>query len=175
MRSNTGGSPDTLALLASYLFEQAELPLFSLIPRDKAEVKRYTTASTPPLERNGTRPVYVLTSRVTFSGGEGLPYILQERKRAEVVGERTAGAANAGRRYPVNHRLALTVSNGKLETAITRSSWEGTGVDPDVAAPASNALRIAHTRALQRLLTMFRSGPWHESLKRHLAVMQGRR
>lgn len=60
----------------------------------------------------------------------------------------------------------LMVSNGKLETAIAQSSCEGTGVEPDVAVPATDALRIAHTRALERLLTTFRSGPWYESLSR---------
>ena len=32
------------------------------------------------------------------------------------------------------------------------TNWEGTGVRPDVTADTSNALRVAHHRALQRLL-----------------------
>ena len=172
MRSNGGGSPDTIALLASYLFEDAELPLFSIIPRQKSDARQYTTGTTSPPERNGTRPVYVLTSKGTFSGGEGLPFLLQERKRAVVIGERTAGAANPGRPYPVNDRLTVTVPNGQVKTAITEANWEGTGVEPDVAAPAADALRIAHSRALEQLLRTFQSGPWHDALKRHLATLQ---
>ena len=31
MRANGGGSPETLALLASYLYEDSEVPLWSLV------------------------------------------------------------------------------------------------------------------------------------------------
>ena len=92
-----------------------------------------------------------------------------------MIGERTAAAANPGGRYPVNDRLTVTVSNGQLKTAITQANWEGTGVEPDVAAPAAEALRIAHSRALARLLRTFQSGPWHDALKRHLTAVQGGR
>ena len=37
--------------------------------------------------------------------------LLQERQRAEVVGEKTAGAANPGRPYPVNDVFEVTVPN----------------------------------------------------------------
>jgi hypothetical protein len=172
MRNNSGGSPDTVALLASYLFDEADLPLFSIIPRQQSEIRRYATAVTAAPERNGRRPTYVLTSKTTFSAGEGMPFILQERKRAEVIGERTAGAANPGRQYPVNARLAVTVPNGRVTSAVSKANWEGTGVRPNVEAPASDALRVAHMRALEQLLTMHQSGPWHETLKRHLAALK---
>lgn len=175
MRNNSGGSPDTVALLAGYLFDEANLPLFSITARQPSEIRHYATAAAAAPERDARRPTYVLTSKMTFSAGEGLPFILQERRRAEVIGERTAGAANPGRAYPVNPRLAVTVPNGRVATAISGSNWEGTGVRPDVEAPAPDALRIAHQRALERLLTIHQRGPWHETLRRHLAaVREGR-
>jgi len=150
MRDNGGGSPDTVVLLMSYLFDQPSLPLLEIIPRT-GETQAYATAPAGAgIERNGSRPVFVLTSSHTFSGGEGLAYLLQEHKRAIVIGEKTAGAANPGRPYPVSETLEVTVPNGRIRSAITRSNWEGDGVTPDVIVPAATALDVALERARMR-------------------------
>jgi C-terminal processing protease CtpA/Prc len=151
MRDNSGGSPGAVALLASYLFDTPALPLFDIVDRTGKQ-DTYATESTPLRGRNGTRPVYVLTSTRTFSAGEGFAFILQERRRAEVVGERTAGAANPGRSYPVNARFEVIVPNGQVRTAVTGRNWEGAGVVPDVTAPAASALQTAHVRAIRELM-----------------------
>ena len=151
MRSNSGGSPETVALLVSYFFDAPQLPLFSVVDRLGGR-REYFTEKTPPRERNELRPVYVLTSKRTFSAGEGTAFLLQERQRAEVIGETTAGAANPGKPFPINSRFEATVPNGKIEAAVTGGNWEGGGVKPDVAVPAADALRAAHARALRRLL-----------------------
>ncbi len=135
LRGNGGGSPETVALVASYLFDTLELPLFEIVPRSADGGQTYRTEAGSLPDRDGRRPLYTLTSERTFSGGEGLAFILQERKRAEVVGETTAGAANPGRPYPLNARFAATVPNGKVQSAIRRANWEGTGVTPDVKTP----------------------------------------
>src|SRR5258708_15641373 len=152
LRGNGGGSPETVALVASYLFDTLELPLFEIVPRSADGGQTYRTEAGSLPDRDGRRPLYTLTSERTFSGGEGLAFILQERKRAEVVGETTAGAANPGRPYPLNARFAATVPNGKVQSAIRRANWEGTGVTPDVKTPATDALRVAQLRARRRLL-----------------------
>ncbi len=144
MRSNGGGSPETVVLLASYFFDAPQLPLFSVVGRS-GESRQYLTEKTPLAERNESRPVYVLTSKHTFSAGEGIAFLLQERERAEVVGERTAGAANPGRPYPVNSRFKVTVPTGKVKAAVTGRNWEGCGVRPDVPAVQPRIL-IGFTR-----------------------------
>ncbi len=147
MRHNGGGSPGTIALVMSYLFDEPGLPLFDIIPRE-GDVTSYTTEpATASLPRNGTRPIFVLTSNRTFSGGEGLAYLLQERQRATIIGERTAGAANPGRPYPVNDLFEVTVPNGHIRSAINQSNWEGDGVKPDVMSPADAAFDVALERA----------------------------
>jgi retinol-binding protein 3 len=171
MRENGGGSPDTVALLASYLFDAHGLDLFEIVSRSGSG-DRYTTLEPAVPERNGGRPVYVLTSTRTFSAGEGLAFILQERRRAEVIGEPTPGAANPGRPYPVHPRLEVTVPNAYVRTAMTGRNWEGVGVVPDLAVPARDALRSAHIRALRELLRGAQSGAWQEALKRHLAALE---
>jgi C-terminal processing protease CtpA/Prc len=48
------------------------------------------------------------------------------------VGERTAGAANPGRPFPVNDHFEVAVPTGKVVSAIRGGNWEGSGVTPDV-------------------------------------------
>ena len=172
MRENGGGSPDTVALVISYLFEAPELPLFGIVPRSGEVGRQYKTLELGPTDRNGTRPIYVLTAKQTFSAGEGFAFLLQERSRADVIGEQTAGAANPGRYYPVNANLEINVPNGQVRTAITGCNWEGKGVIPDVLVPASDALRTAHVRALRRLFEKNPDRVWQENLKHQLEKLE---
>ena len=165
MRDNGGGSPETVALLVSYLLDAAGQPLFEIVRRDGSR-DVYRTDATPPAARDGRRPIYVLTSPRSFSGGEGLAFLLQDLKRAVVVGEVTAGAANPGRPYPAGEWFEVTVPNGQLLTAVSRRNWEGTGVTPDVAAPAADALRRAHLRALDDLIAAATSEQRRNELRR---------
>jgi hypothetical protein len=147
MRANGGGSPGTVALLMSYLFDEPDLPLFDIIPRD-GEIDSYRTEpASAQMPRNGRRPIFVLTSSRSFSGGEGFAYLMQERKRAVIIGEKTAGAANPGRPYPVNEWFQVTIPNGHISSAIHHSNWEGDGVTPDILVPAAQALDVAIERA----------------------------
>lgn len=171
MRENTGGSPDTVALLASYLFDEPGLALFDIVHRSGGPGGRFATAESALPERNEARPVYVLTAARTFSAGEGLAFLLQERRRAEVVGERTAGAANPGRPYRINDRIEVTIPNGKVRSAVTGRNWEGVGVLPDIKVAASEALHVAHVRALRTLLAAAPPGPWHDTLNRQLKAL----
>lgn len=148
MRDNGGGAPGTVALLISYLFEPPERPLFEIVQRSGSR-EIYRTEPVPT--RNGRRPVYVLTSPRSFSGGEGLAFLLQDLKRATVIGEATAGAANPARPYPAGDLFDITVPNGQLLTSVTKRNWEGSGVTPDVAVPAADAFRIANLRAIDDL------------------------
>jgi C-terminal processing protease CtpA/Prc len=173
MRANTGGSPGTVALLASYLFEPA-LPLWDIVHRAPEPADHYATEAGPLAERDVKRPVYVLTSARTFSAGEGFAFILQERHRAEIVGEVTAGAANPGRPYRVNARFSITIPNGQIRSAVGGGNWEGAGVTPDVKADAADALKVAHARALRGLIERELPGPWRQALERALEALDGR-
>lgn len=172
LRDNGGGSPGTVALLISYLLDEPGRPLFEIRPRTgTADV--YVTESVSPELRNGQRAVYVLTSRRTFSGGEGLAFLLQDMKRALVIGEITAGAANPGRGYPINEIFEIHVSNGQLLTARSQRNWEGAGVVPDVPVAAADALRVAHLRAIDDLLMRMPLGPQREELARVRTLIKG--
>src|SRR3954462_2308890 len=171
MRSNGGGSPSTGALLASYLLEPG-LPLWDIAHRAPEPPDHYATVTVA--HHDVKRPVYVLTSSQTFSGGEGLAFILQERRRAEIVGEVTAGAANAGRPYRINARFSVTIPNGQVKSAVSGGNWEGAGVSPDVKAAAADALKVAHARALRGLIDRELPGPWRDTLERALKTVESR-
>jgi C-terminal processing protease CtpA/Prc len=163
MRENGGGSPETVALLISYLLDRPATPLFDIVRRDGSK-DSYRSEATPLPSRNARRPIYVLTSSRTFSAGEGLPFLLQELARAVVIGEPTAGAANPGRPYPAGSLFEITVPNAQVVTAIRRANWEGRGVTPDVAVPAAAAFRIAHLRAIDDLIAAAASPARREAL-----------
>jgi hypothetical protein len=148
LRDNVGGSPETVALLCGYLFDTPATPLFDIVSRAGQHMS-YTTADVTP--RSGSRPVFILISARTFSAGEGLAFLLQEARRAVVIGERTAGAANPGRAYPVAEGFEVNVPNGQVRSAKTGANWEGTGVTPDVPVPAADALTVARHRAAAAL------------------------
>jgi hypothetical protein len=172
MRRNSGGAPDSVALFLSYFIEKPGLPLFEIVPR-RGSATRYTTQDVSPADRNARRPVYVLTSGRTFSAGESIAYLLQDQKRAEAIGERTAGAANPGRPYSVNDRFEVTVPNGRVRAANDSGNWEGKGVTPDVQVSESDALRTAHLRALRRLAAEA-TGEWQVKLQEILTTLERR-
>jgi C-terminal processing protease CtpA/Prc len=175
MRANGGGSPETVAFLMGHLFDEGGLPMFDIVSRAGNAVS-YATPASAPAERHPRRPTYVLTSSRTFSAGEGFAFLLQERRRAEVVGERSAGAANPGRPYRVSELFEVTVPNGKVRSAVGGGNWEGKGVRPDMEVAAADALRIAHSRALKRLIEGA-EGEWRgrlEQILESLGVSDGR-
>lgn len=87
--------------------------------------------------------MYVLTSSRTFSGGEEFTYDLQTQQRATIVGETTGGGAHPVRGERIDAHFMIGVPFAKAINPITHTSWEGTGVVPDVKVPASEALEKA--------------------------------
>lgn len=86
------------------------------------------------------KPLRVLTSSATFSGGEALAFDLQELGRARVVGETTHGGAHPRIGLAVHPQLELTVPVARSVSPRSGRNWEGCGVRPDLAVPADEAL-----------------------------------
>ena len=151
LRLNGGGNPSMVALLSTYLFEGEPLHLSDVFWRDENRTEQLWTLPYVPGKRYANKPVYVLTGGQTFSAGEALAYFLKSLKRATVIGETTAGAANGGRGHRIGDHFEITVPSGRVTSPITGSNWEGTGVEPDVKVPAGIALETAHLDALRKL------------------------
>lgn len=151
MRKNGGGDPAGVAFLSSYLFEQrTHLNDLHWREGDKT-VEFWTDVSVPGPRYGEKKPVYVLTSPRTFSGGEEFSYDMQQLKRATLVGETTGGGANPGRMRLLAPNFGAFIPNGRAINPISKTSWEGTGVVPEVKVAADDALDTAHRLALAAL------------------------
>lgn len=152
LRDNGGGFPPTVMLMASYFFGAEPVHLSSTYRRDTGHTQEHWTERTLRGKRFGAvKPVYVLISPRTFSGGEDFAYALQAQGRAVVVGEGTPGGAHPTWPYPVPGGFVLSVPFAQSINPITGTNWEGIGVIPDVYAPAEEALETAHRLALEKL------------------------
>lgn len=89
--------------------------------------------------------VYVLTSKRSASAAEHLALSLKRAGRATLVGETTYGAGNFGGMVPLDKGFtyAAFVPNGRTFDPDTGQGWEGTGVAPNVAVAAGDALAKA--------------------------------
>jgi hypothetical protein len=165
VRANGGGYPNTVARYVSYLSEGPPFVVNTFHWRKGAR-EEFLTTDLGPRSYGSKKPVYVLTSRQTFSGGEELAYDLQALKRAVLVGETTGGGANPGGMQPVGHDFDVVMPKGRAVNPITGTNWEGTGVKPDVEVPADQALTNAHKAALARLQALARAATLPGSTKR---------
>ena len=71
-RAARGGSPDGVAFLCSFLFADGDVHLGDIVEGPAGPARQYWTSAYLPAPRYLERPVYVLTSASTFSGGEEL-------------------------------------------------------------------------------------------------------
>ncbi|HEX4952808.1 MAG TPA: S41 family peptidase [Thermoanaerobaculia bacterium] len=153
LRNNGGGSPSMIQLLTSYLVPDDDTThLNSFYIRKGDQTKQFWTHAWVPGTRLPEVPVFVLTSGRTFSAAEEFTYNLKNLKRATIVGETTGGGAHPIEGHRVEgYPVFVTVPFGRAINPITGTNWEGTGVAPDVAVPAAEALAVAHDRALAAL------------------------
>src|SRR3712207_5270924 len=152
--NNTGGDPEMVALLCSYLFGPEPVHLNDIHWRsgDNFEVEEFWTHPEVADKRYGEdKPVYVLTSDRTFSGAEAFAYDLQALKRATIVGETTRGGANPARPFELAAEFTVSIPTGAAVNPITKTNWEGTGVKPDIAVPEEKALETAKNAALEKI------------------------
>jgi hypothetical protein len=91
--------------------------------------------------------VFVLTSGATASAAEHMTLALKRTQRATIVGEATAGAGNYGGMRPLGDKFSVFVPVGRTYDPDTGKGWEGSGIDPDVAVPAEQALTEALVRS----------------------------
>ncbi|TZF90767.1 S41 family peptidase [Cognatilysobacter lacus] len=151
LRRNGGGEPDGVAHLLSHFFAVGDLRhLNDIYNRPDNTTRQYWTNPTVTVRYD--KPIYVLTSKRTFSGGEEAAYDLQTQKRATLVGEVTGGGANPGEGYSLSHGFVAFIPNGRSINPITHINWEHTGVTPDIAVPAADAQKVAHAAILKTLL-----------------------
>lgn len=150
LRKNGGGDPEMVAQICSYLFGPEPVHLNSLYWREGNRTDEFWTKKEVAGKRYTGKDVYVLTSNRTFSGAEEFSYNLKNLKRATIVGETTGGGAHPGGGNRLSAHFGAFIPTGRAINPITKTNWEGTGVEPDVKVPADQALKVAHLAALKK-------------------------
>jgi peptidase S41-like protein len=152
IRDNPGGDPGMVTYLCSYLLGPLPVHVNDVVDRNGKTVRQFWSDPVHTAAAYRGRPVYVLTSSTTVSAAEEFAYNLQASKRARVVGERTAGGAHLTRPVPLSGGLILLLPFARALNPVTGQNWQGTGVSPDIAVTAPQALQTAHKDALDHLI-----------------------
>jgi hypothetical protein len=151
LRRNGGGALHGVVCWISYLLPEEPVHLNDVFRADTGETKQFWSLPYLPGSRYLDRPVYVLTSGRTFSGGEDFAYTLQALGRAEVIGETTGGGAHPTRPFPVSAAVHIAIPFARSVNPVTGANWQGTGVIPDTPVPADQAYSTAYAKALNHV------------------------
>jgi hypothetical protein len=172
IRKNYGGESEMVQLLVSYLFSPELKHLNTIYSRPEDEHWQFWTLPYVPGNRLPDIPVYVLTSQATFSGAEEFAYDLKHLDRGIIVGETTGGGG---------HMVDLGLIQGNFQVLfpfagaihpVTKTSWEGTGVEPHIPVPQDEALKTAHLHALESLIETCTDEPRKTALLWELEIVQ---
>ena len=137
LRANGGGDPGTVALVLDRLTGPDPIHISDVVYRERT--RQWWTAGGPQALPSAT-PVVALIGSATFSSGEALAYHLQSRGCARLVGQATPGAADHVTPIRVSTHVRALFPEAYVHDAVTRSNWEGVGVQPDLTCAADEAL-----------------------------------
>jgi hypothetical protein len=174
LRGNGGGAPQTVAYYMSYLSEGEPYTVIRVHDRQRGAFETRTT-DLGDRSYGAKKPLYVLTSKVTFSGGEEFAYDVQAFKRGVIVGETSGGGANPGGVQPLGRGFAVFVPSGLVKHPATGGSWEGVGVKPDVAVDPELALLEAQRLAAESLAVTIADAGQAEMLRALAASLAERK
>jgi hypothetical protein len=164
LRRNHGGDPETVMLVASYLFDRPT-HLNDIYWREGDRIEtRWTAAQVTGRRYGAARPMVVLTSEDTFSAGEDFAYALKHAGRAVLIGEATGGGAHPGSRRRLNAHFMMNVPTGRSINPVTKTNWEGVGVVPDIAVPAKKALVVGQVNLMKKLLVGETNPEWRRRM-----------
>ena len=151
LRRNGGGSPEMVQFLCSYFLDNPRKHLNSFSYKDPEKLTQYWTYTYLPGKRLDKVDLYLLTSANTFSAAEEFAYNLKNLKRATVIGEATGGGAHDNRFVILSDRFEMSLPFARAVNPVTKTNWEGVGVEPDVKVPQDKALATAQAMASERL------------------------
>ena len=171
LRKNGGGSPDAVALLASY-FHDKKTHLNDIYQREgNVTTEMWTNENVAGKKYGAKRKLYLLTSRETFSAAEDFAYAMKNNKRATIIGEVTGGGAHPGDVHRLNAHFMMNVPSGRSISPVTKTDWEVVGVQPDIKVSANDALNIAQVEILKDFLKTEKDPMWQDLLKESIAEL----
>jgi len=150
LRDNGGGSAEMVQFISSY-FLKPNTHLNSIYWRASNSTREFHTFDNVNGTVNLTTPIYILTSRETFSAAEEFAYNLKHLKRATLVGETTKGGANPWQFYELGSGYRASIPIAKSINPKTKTNWESVGVKPQIEVSRENALDVAYKMALDEI------------------------
>jgi hypothetical protein len=151
LRHNPGGFINLENFLISYFYGTDPVELLSRYHREGNVTMRDWSLREVPGKRLQHTDLYVLTSRETGSAGEGFSFILQQRRRAKIIGEKTSGAGYGNKETPIGNGFVFYISTFRQFDPRTGRGWQEVGVEPDIKVSAERALSAAHLEAVKKL------------------------
>lgn len=151
LRDNIGGYNEMVQYLMSPFFNDL-IHINTLFERSTGKTKQFWTYPYTVGEYLSEIPVYIITSRRTFSAAEWFTYSMQNNKRAMVVGKRTRGGATPTGFFTVNDNFLLSVPNTSCVCPITNTNFNNTGIIPDTLCSRNYSPDLAYKIALENLL-----------------------
>lgn len=151
LRDNFGGREEMALLLLDHFFEK---PIHILDNQYRGrEDKQIWTKGEHAEGTLAKIPLYVLTSQHTVSGGEMFAFVLKNRNRAIIIGEKTRGAAHRTHLYSLrSSEIDVAIPSGTTIDPVTGTDWEGKGVEPDIAVSSGMAMDVAYKMALEEII-----------------------
>jgi Peptidase family S41/N-terminal domain of Peptidase_S41 in eukaryotic IRBP len=150
LRDNGGGDPHMVSVIATYFFDRPT-HLNDIYDRSTNATEQFWTRDSVPGNGLAHKPIYILTSRHTFSGAEEFCYDMKNLRRATIVGEVTGGGAHLVRPRRIDDHFIINLPFGRPINPVSKTDWEGTGVKPDVEVVSFMALETAEKLARYRL------------------------
>ena len=147
LRRNGGGDAEAVSALASY-FLPAGTELMRFESRGKPGEISKTSAVPFTL---ADRPVYVLTSKGTFSAAEEFSDHVSAFKFGTLIGENTGGGGFNNTFVPLPGGYVMSISYGRAVHMVTGKDWEQVGIAPAIAVAADQALLRAQAEAMTAL------------------------
>ncbi|XP_020308880.2 retinol-binding protein 3-like [Oncorhynchus kisutch] len=153
LRYSTAGELSGVPFIISYFSDPEPLiHIDTVFDRPSNTTKELWTMSSIMGERYGKRKdLIVLTSKRTMGAAEAVAYTLKHLKRANIVGERSAGGSVKVEKIRIGDSgFYITVPVARSVNPITGQSWEVNGVSPSVNINAKEAVANAQNLLVVR-------------------------
>lgn len=152
LRTNGGGVPSMMQLLSSYFLDKTPVLLSDFYERKTDTKTQMYSLVNVSGKRSINKPIYILTSKNTFSAAEAFTYTLKHLDKAIVVGEVTKGGANRTKRINIDDKFSISVPYIESIHPITKTNWEGKGVQPDIKTTEKDAFVTAYIDAVHKTI-----------------------
>ncbi len=131
VRDNPGGVPYVASYLSSYFFDDKPVHLSDVYTRFNDY--RYGIFTEPLVAgmKYPEVPMYILVNNKSASAAEEFAFWLQNKNRAAIIGQTTAGAGYGAMTHKLNERFSVSISSEEGIDPNSKKGFQTVGVVPD--------------------------------------------